>query len=72
MDLADQYKVMDATSNAIKRNIVADQLVEVVQLLQRKGNHIAALYDCQQFHDKPIAEHGWVVGPDNLLRPRRR
>ncbi|KAH7103404.1 hypothetical protein BKA62DRAFT_696830 [Auriculariales sp. MPI-PUGE-AT-0066] len=72
IELADQYKLMNPTSDAIKRNLIADQLVEVVELLRNKGNRIAAMYDALQMREQPIAGHGWALGLDNLVRPLSR
>lgn len=64
---------MDAASNVVKRNVVAEQLKEVIDVLEQKGDHIAALYDLLKFGDKAVlAEDGWGVGPGDRLRARRR
>lgn len=36
---------MDPASNALKRNVLADHLREVIDTLESKGDQIAALYD---------------------------
>ncbi|KZW01501.1 hypothetical protein EXIGLDRAFT_829977 [Exidia glandulosa HHB12029] len=73
IDLADQYKLMDAASNVVKRNVVAEQLKEVIDVLERKGDHIAALRDLLKYGDNPVlAENGWAVGSGDRLRARRR
>ncbi|KAH9923578.1 hypothetical protein B0H21DRAFT_797396, partial [Amylocystis lapponica] len=36
VELADQYKVMDAVSNVVKRNVLAEHLREVIDLLEQK------------------------------------
>ena len=36
VELADQYKLMDAASNVAKRNVVAGQLREVIDILEQK------------------------------------
>lgn len=36
VELADQYKLMDAVSNVAKRNIVAGNLREVIDILEQK------------------------------------
>lgn len=45
MELAEQYGAMDPASNPMKRNVLADHLREVIDSLESKGDHIAALYD---------------------------
>ncbi|KAL0960815.1 hypothetical protein HGRIS_005834 [Hohenbuehelia grisea] len=54
IELADQYKVMDAVSNVPKRNLLAHHLREVVDILEQKGNQIASLYELLTFKDKPV------------------
>ncbi|KAJ6584807.1 hypothetical protein B0H19DRAFT_1059157 [Mycena capillaripes] len=54
VELADQYKEMDAVSDVPKRNMLAKHLREVVDILEQKGDQIASLYDCLTFKDKPI------------------
>ncbi|KAF7299131.1 AAA family ATPase [Mycena indigotica] len=54
VELADQYKEMDAVSDVPKRNLLAKHLREVVDILEQKGDQIAALYSCLSFKDKPI------------------
>ncbi|KAJ7696012.1 hypothetical protein B0H17DRAFT_1270306 [Mycena rosella] len=61
VELADQYKDMDAVSDVPKRNMLAKHLREVVDILEQKGDQIASLYDCLTFKDKPIA-----AGPGNF------
>lgn len=56
VELADQYKDMDAVSNVRKRNILAQHLREVVDILEQKGDQIASLSDLLSFKDKPVAE----------------
>lgn len=36
LELAEQYGLMDATSNVSKRNVLADHLREVVDVLEQK------------------------------------
>ena len=36
MELADQYKDMDPVSNVVKRNVLADHLREVIDILEQK------------------------------------
>ncbi|CAK5269805.1 unnamed protein product [Mycena citricolor] len=57
VELADQYKEMDAVSDVPKRNLTAKHLREVVDILEQKGDQIASLYDCLTFKDKPIPKH---------------
>ncbi|KAH9065544.1 hypothetical protein EDB87DRAFT_1596529 [Lactarius vividus] len=54
-ELADQYKVMDAASNVVKRNVLAQHLREVIDVLEQRGDQIASLYDLLTFEDKPVA-----------------
>jgi len=55
VELADQYKLMDAASNVAKRNVVAGHLREVIDILEQKGDQIASLYDLLTFKDKPTS-----------------
>lgn len=36
VELADQYKDMDPVSNVVKRNVLADHLREVIDILEQK------------------------------------
>lgn len=36
IELADQYKDMDPSSNVVKRNVLADHLREVIDILEQK------------------------------------
>ena len=36
MELADQYKIIDAASNVAKRNVLAEHLKEVIDTLEQK------------------------------------
>ncbi|KAJ7505466.1 hypothetical protein B0H11DRAFT_1978869 [Mycena galericulata] len=54
VELAGQYKEMDAVSDVPKRNMLAKHLREVVDILEQKGDQIASLYDCLTFKDKPL------------------
>ncbi|PBK97754.1 hypothetical protein ARMGADRAFT_650965 [Armillaria gallica] len=56
VELADQYKDMDAVSDVPKRNMLAQHLREVVDILEQKGDQIASLTDLLTFKDKPAAE----------------
>ncbi|KIM35865.1 hypothetical protein M413DRAFT_32104 [Hebeloma cylindrosporum] len=56
VELADQYKVMDAVSDVPRRNLLARHLREVVDILELKGDQIASLYDLLQFKDRPNSE----------------
>ncbi|KAF9447291.1 hypothetical protein P691DRAFT_802613 [Macrolepiota fuliginosa MF-IS2] len=58
VELADQYKEMDAASNVAKRNTLAKHLREVVDILELKGDQIASLYDLLSFKDKPPVGRG--------------
>ncbi|KAJ7212269.1 hypothetical protein GGX14DRAFT_448485 [Mycena pura] len=54
VELADQYKEMDAVSDVPKRHLLAKHLREVVDILEQKGDQIASLYRCLTFKDNPI------------------
>ena len=45
VELADQYKDMDAVSNVRKRNILAQHLREVVDILEQKVFWIPLLFE---------------------------
>ncbi|CDO75300.1 hypothetical protein BN946_scf184654.g8 [Trametes cinnabarina] len=62
VELADQYKDMDPVSNVVKRNVLADHLREVIDILEQKGNQIASLYDLLTFKDKPIGDSAFPKG----------
>ncbi|KIY46586.1 hypothetical protein FISHEDRAFT_75505 [Fistulina hepatica ATCC 64428] len=63
-ELADQYKEMDAVSDVRRRNILAQHLREVVDILEQKGDQVASLYDLLTFRDKAVTE--------SVVPPRRR
>ncbi|TFY78466.1 hypothetical protein EWM64_g5546 [Hericium alpestre] len=65
-ELADQYKLMDPASNVVKRNVLAEHLREVIDVLEQKGDQIASLYDLLSFEDKPAAQS---VVPDRAPGP---
>ncbi|GBE85280.1 hypothetical protein SCP_0704670 [Sparassis crispa] len=65
VELADQYKVMDPTSNVVKRNVLAEHLREIIDILEQKGDQIASLYDLLTFNDKPTRQS---VIPDRSQR----
>ncbi|KAF9068607.1 hypothetical protein BDP27DRAFT_1326998 [Rhodocollybia butyracea] len=54
IELADQYKDMDPVSDVPRRNLLAQHLREVVDILEQKGDQIASLYDLLTFKNKPI------------------
>ncbi|KIO23851.1 hypothetical protein M407DRAFT_26713 [Tulasnella calospora MUT 4182] len=54
VELAEQYALMDAASNVAKRNVLAEHLREVIDILEQKGDQIASLYDLLAFKDKPV------------------
>ncbi|KAG6836257.1 hypothetical protein H0H93_009733 [Arthromyces matolae] len=56
VELAEQYKDMDPVSDVKRRNLLAKHLREVVDILEQKGDQIAALYDLLTFKDKPVEE----------------
>ncbi|KAF9220472.1 hypothetical protein BS17DRAFT_787047 [Gyrodon lividus] len=53
-DLAEEYKSLDCATQAAKRHVAADHLRDVIDILERKGNQIALLYDLLIFKDKPL------------------
>ncbi|KAJ8518105.1 hypothetical protein ONZ45_g4789 [Pleurotus djamor] len=53
VELADQYKDMDPISNVRKRNMLAQHLREVVDVIEQKGDQIAKLYSLLTFRDTP-------------------
>ncbi|KAG7088592.1 hypothetical protein E1B28_012567 [Marasmius oreades] len=55
VELADQYKDMDPISDVLKRNLLAQHLREVIDILEQKGDQIASLYDLLTFQDKPTS-----------------
>jgi Centrosome microtubule-binding domain of Cep57 len=59
LELAEQYGAMDPASNALKRNVLADHLREIIDILERKGDQIAALYDSLKLRK---GVHGVVEG----------
>ncbi|KAI0785196.1 hypothetical protein C8Q75DRAFT_893963 [Abortiporus biennis] len=52
-ELAEQYRIIDAASNSVKRNVLARHLQDVIDLLEQKGDQIASLYDLLNFKDQP-------------------
>ncbi|OJT13846.1 hypothetical protein TRAPUB_9616 [Trametes pubescens] len=69
VELADQYKDMDPVSNVVKRNVLADHLREVIDILEQKGNQIASLYDLLTFKDKPASESAVPQQPAGKRMP---
>ncbi|KAG6882163.1 hypothetical protein C0992_012582 [Termitomyces sp. T32_za158] len=57
---------MDPVSDVARRNLLAKHLREVVDILEQKGDQIAALYDLLTFKDKPVEES--VVPPRRLTK----
>ena len=45
VELADQYKDMDPVSNVVKRNVLADHLREVIDILEQKVRIIFSSID---------------------------
>ncbi|KAI0317641.1 hypothetical protein OF83DRAFT_1120269 [Amylostereum chailletii] len=58
LELAHQYGLMDPASNVVKRNVLAEHLREVIDVLEQRGDQIASLYDLLTFEDKPTAGAG--------------
>ncbi|TCD64523.1 hypothetical protein EIP91_003990 [Steccherinum ochraceum] len=54
VELADQYKVIDAVSNVAKRNVLAQHVHEIVDILEQKGDQIASLYQLLSYRDQPL------------------
>lgn len=46
VELSDQYKVMDAVSNVVKRNVVAEHLREVIDVLEQKVRTLNSRLSC--------------------------
>ncbi|OBZ71751.1 hypothetical protein A0H81_08633 [Grifola frondosa] len=72
VELADQYKDMDAVSNVAKRNVLADHLRDVIDILEQKGDQIASLYDLLTFKDKPAEEAAMPHNNDHSPPARTR
>ncbi|KIK80929.1 hypothetical protein PAXRUDRAFT_833216 [Paxillus rubicundulus Ve08.2h10] len=53
-DLAEEYKSLDCATQADKRHVVADHLRDVIDILERKGNQIASLYELLVFKNRPL------------------
>ncbi|KAG8816364.1 hypothetical protein FRC19_000427 [Serendipita sp. 401] len=66
VELADEYKAMDAASDMSKRNLLANHLREVIDVLEQKGDQIASLYDLLHFEDRPLPR------PQQTAMGRRR
>lgn len=72
MELADQYKLVDAASNVAKRNVLAQHVHEIVDVLEQKvnqvflmlnvvltlpqGDQIASLYELLSYRDQVVPE----------------
>lgn len=69
VELADQYKAMDAASDASKRRLLADHLREIIDVLEQKADQIASLYDLLHFEDKPLPPSSAGV-PSSRARAR--
>ncbi|KZT40670.1 hypothetical protein SISSUDRAFT_1127122 [Sistotremastrum suecicum HHB10207 ss-3] len=52
IELAEQYKHLDAACNVAKRHVLAEHLVDVVKTLDRKGGQISRLYELLNFKDQ--------------------
>ncbi|BEI84659.1 hypothetical protein CcaverHIS002_0500600 [Cutaneotrichosporon cavernicola] len=55
VELADQYKVLDAASAVAKRHVLAAHLKEVIDCLEHKADQVAALYSLMSVHDRPAS-----------------
>lgn len=44
VELADQYKDIDPVSNVAKRNVLAEHLRDVIDILEQKVRHIRKLH----------------------------
>ena len=47
-ELADQYKTMDAASNVVKRNVLAQHLRDVIDVLEQRVRGASALYNLKR------------------------
>ncbi|KAF8552741.1 hypothetical protein OG21DRAFT_1511060 [Imleria badia] len=54
--LAEEYRSLDCATQVAKRHVVGDRLRDVIEVLERKGNQIASLYDLLIFKDKPVEQ----------------
>lgn len=54
IELAEQYKVLDACGNVAKRNVLAEHLKEIIDTLEQKADQIAALYSLLSFKDRDL------------------
>ncbi|KAG8961617.1 hypothetical protein FRC03_005169 [Tulasnella sp. 419] len=52
IELAQQYAIMDPASNVAKRNVLAEHLKEVIDVMEHKGDQVASLYETLSFDDK--------------------
>ncbi|KAK0201843.1 hypothetical protein DFS33DRAFT_1386145 [Desarmillaria ectypa] len=68
VELADQYKDMDAVSDVPKRNMLAQHLREVVDILEQKGDQIASLTDLLTFKDKTVADSVLNKGEAQMVK----
>jgi hypothetical protein len=55
VELADQYKVLDAASAVAKRHVLAAHLKEVIDCLEHKADQVAALYSLMSVQDRPAS-----------------
>lgn len=58
VELADQYKVLDAASAVAKRHVLAEHLKEVIDCLESKADQIAALYSLLHYEDREDVARG--------------
>ncbi|KZT28902.1 hypothetical protein NEOLEDRAFT_1129163 [Neolentinus lepideus HHB14362 ss-1] len=70
IELAEQYAQMDAVSDVVKRNVLADHLRDVIDILEQKGDQIASLYGLLDFKDKPLTSE--PMAGENRPRKKRQ
>ncbi|KAI9568343.1 hypothetical protein HD554DRAFT_2328652 [Boletus coccyginus] len=55
-NLTEEYSALDCATQAAKRHGVGERLRDVIEVLERKSNQIALLYDLLIFKDKPFEQ----------------
>ncbi|KAF8648981.1 hypothetical protein AX16_006095 [Volvariella volvacea WC 439] len=75
IELTDQYKLMDPVSDVRRRNVLAQHIKEVIDILEQKANQIAALTKLLKYQDQ--APPSWnnvkrtASSSSQPLEPRR-
>ncbi|KZV76266.1 hypothetical protein PENSPDRAFT_741426 [Peniophora sp. CONT] len=72
LELAQQYGLMDPVSNVAKRNVLAEHLKEVIDVLEQRGDQIASLYDLLTYEDKPDTKGKQTRPESRAARPESR